>query len=367
MKKSFIRNTDKPVQKYRFIVQSLFSLLCIWIGVEFYLFVTYLESGEAAAFYNRPPGVEGFLPISALMSTVYFFQTGEIHQVHPAGFFILLAIIGVSLVFGKAFCSWLCPVGFLSELVGDFGERMWKKIFKKRVKLPKFLDYPLRSLKYILLLFFAYAIFSMSEIALYYFLSGPYNIMADVKMWYFFAGISKFALIVIAILFVLSILIRSFWCRFLCPYGALLGLIGFLSPAKIKRNPVSCIDCGLCTKACPSFIKVDKVLTVRSDECTSCMSCVDACPVADTLEVKNIFTKKKINKKLIVVGVVLIFIAITGFGILTGNWQNNVPKETYLELHKNLESIGHPTSTADIQELNKASEKEKSNEHKKIR
>lgn len=367
MKKSFTRNSDKPVQKYRFIVQSLFTFLCIWIGVEFYLFVTYLESGGTTTFYNRPPGAEGFLPISALMSIVYFFQTGEIHQVHPAGFFILLAIIGVSFVFGKAFCGWLCPVGFLSELVGDFGERMWKKLFKKRVKLPKFLDYPLRSLKYILLLFFVYAIFSMNEIALYYFLSGPYNITADVKMWYFFAGISKFALIVIAVLFFFSILIRSFWCRYLCPYGALLGLIGFLSPAKIKRNPVSCIDCGLCAKACPSFIKVDKVLTVRSDECTSCLSCVDACPVADTLEVKNVFTKKKVNKKLIAVGVVLIFIAITGFGILTGNWQNNVPKETYLELHKNLESIGHPTSTADIHELNKESEKEKSNEHKKIR
>ncbi|MEW6196580.1 MAG: 4Fe-4S binding protein [Bacteroidota bacterium] len=367
MSKKYIKNSDTPIQKIRFYIQLAFTLLCLWIGIEFWQFITFLETEGINGSAYRPPGVEGFLPISALMSVVYFFYTGDVNQIHPAGFFILLAIIGVSFVFGKAFCSWLCPVGFLSELVGDFGERMWKKLFKKRVKLPKFLDYPLRSLKYLLLLFFVYAIFSMSEIALYYFLSGPYNIMADVKMWYFFANISRFALIIIGVLFVLSILIRSFWCRFLCPYGALLGLIGFLSPAKIKRNPVSCIDCGLCAKACPSFIKVDKVITVRSDECTSCMSCVDVCPVADTLEVRNIFTKKKVNKKLIAAGVVLIFIAITGFGILTGNWQNNVPKETYMELNKNLESIGHPTSTADIQELNKESEKEKSNEHKKIR
>ncbi len=367
MSKKYIKNSDTPIQKMRFIVQTVFTLLCFWIGIEFWQFITYLETNGAAGSVYRPSGVEGFLPISALMSIVYFFYTGDIHQVHPAGFFILLAIIGVSFVFGKAFCSWLCPVGFLSELVGDFGERMWKKIFKKRVKLPKVLDYLLRSLKYILLLFFVYAVLSMSEIALYYFLSGSYNIMADVKMWYFFANISRFALIVVFVLFILSILIRSFWCRYLCPYGALLGLIGFLSPAKIKRNPVSCIDCGLCAKACPSFIKVDKILTVHSDECTSCMSCVDACPVADTLEVRNIFTKKKVNKKLIAIGVVLIFIAITGFGILTGNWKNNVPKETYLELRKNMESIGHPTSTADIQELNKASEEEKTNEDKKTR
>ncbi len=366
-KKNIIKNLEKPIQKYRFWVQSAFALLCIWIGIEFYLFINFLESNGVAGSSFRPPGVEGFLPISALMSVVYFFQTGEIHNVHPAGFFIILAIIGVSFVFGKSFCSWFCPVGFLSELVGDFGERMWKKLFKRRIKLPKFLDYPLRSLKYLLLAFFAYAIFSMSAIALNYFLSGTYNIMSDVKMWYFFANISRFALIVIAVLFVLSILIRNFWCRYLCPYGALLGLIGFLSPAKIKRNPVSCIDCNLCAKACPSFIKVDKVLTVRSDECTSCLSCVDACPVADTLEVKNIFSKKTINKKLIAPGVILIFISITGIGILTGKWQNNVPKETYLELHKNIESLGHPTSTSDIKKLNKESAKEQNHESQKYR
>ena len=365
-KKKIIRNVEKPIQKYRFIVQSLFVLLCIWVGIEFYLFATYLESSGAGTFHQRPPGVEGFLPISALMSVVYFFQTGHINQVHPAGFFILLAIVGVSFAFGKSFCSWLCPIGFISELIGDFGEKMWLRLFKKRIKLPRFLDYPLRGIKYLLLAFFAYAIFSMSSLALNSFLSGPYNIMADVKMWYFFAKISKFSLIVIASLFVLSILIRNFWCRYLCPYGALLGLIGFLSPQKIKRNSVSCIDCGLCAKACPSFIKVDKVLTVRSDECNSCLSCIDACPVADTLELKNQFTKKKINKRIVAVGVILIFISVTGLGILTGNWKNKVPKEKYLELHYNIESIGHPTSTAEIHKLNKDSEKELESNSKKL-
>jgi len=366
-KNKVIRNSEKPIQKYRFWVQSTFALLCIWIGVEFYFFIEFLESNGVYGTSSRPPGVEGFLPISALMSVVYFFQTGEIHNVHPAGFFIFLAIVSVSFIFGKSFCSWLCPIGFISELIGDFGDRIWKKLFKKRVKLPRFLDYPLRSLKYLLLAFFVYAIFSMSTLALDYFLSGPYNIMSDVKMWYFFAGISRFALFVIGVLFLLSILIRNFWCRYLCPYGAVLGLIGFLSPAKIKRNPKNCIDCELCAKACPSFIKVDKVLTVRSDECTSCLNCVDACPVADTLEVKNIFSKKTINKKLIAAGVILIFISITGIGILTGKWQNNVPKQTYLELHKNIESIGHPTSASDIRKLNKESAKELNHEPEKQR
>ena len=355
----YIKNIEKPVQKYRFISQSVFALLCIWIGVEFYFFTSYLESGGTAGFYSRPAGAEGFLPISALMSLYYFFLTGEIHDAHPAGFFILLAIISISLVFGKSFCSWLCPVGFISELVGDFGEKIQKKLFKRKLKLPRFLDFPLRSLKYLLLAFFIYAIFiSMTALSLKYFLDSPYNIMADVKMYHFFANISRFALIVIGVLFLLSIVIRNFWCRYLCPYGALLGIASLISPNKIKRDPVSCIDCGLCAKACPSNIKVDKKINVFSDECSTCLRCVDACPVADTLDVKSLITKKKISKTKVAIGIAIIYLIIISIGMLTGNWQSRTTKEEYLYYYKNLESLGHPRSVQDIETLNKKSEKE---------
>jgi len=356
-KKKFIRNIEQPVQKYRFWVQAGIALLCVWIGVEFHFFVESLEGGNPSSVGYRPPGVEGFLPISALMSLYYFFLTGEIHQAHPAGFVILIGIITVSFFFGKAFCSWMCPIGFLSELVGDFGDKVSKKLFKKRIKIPKLLDYPLRSLKYLMLAYFVYAIFfTMTAASLKYFLDTPYNMVADVKMYYFFADISRFALIVIAVLFVLSIIVRNFWCRYLCPYGALLGIFTLLSPNKIKRDPVSCIDCGLCNKACPSFIKVDSVKTVFSDECSTCMSCVDVCPVKDTLQLKPQFTKKTFNKKWVAVGVAGIYIFIIGLGMLTGNWQNNITKEQYVIHNKNIQSLGHPRSTADIKKLNKISE-----------
>ncbi len=353
----YTKNLDKPVQKYRFVIQTIFALTSIWIGIEFYLFVSYLESDGAAGSFIRPPGVEAFLPISALMSLYNFFITGEIHPAHPAGVFILVAILAVSIIFGKSFCSWICPVGFLSELVGDFGEKIYKKLFKRRIKLPKILDYPLRSMKYLLLGFFIYAIFfTMTATALQFFLNSSYNKVADVKMWYFFADISRFSLIVIASLFVLSIFIRGFWCRYLCPYGALLGLISFFSPTKIKRETSSCIDCNLCAKACPSFIKVDKVITVRSDECTMCLSCVDACPVADTLDVRTILVEKKLPKQYIGFGIIGIYILIIGIGILSGNWKSNISKEEYLILHKNIDKLGHPTSTQDIKKLNRESE-----------
>jgi polyferredoxin len=355
-KKIINRNQEKPIQKYRFYIQSAFTLLCIWIGIEFYLFVQYLETGGATSFYNRPPGVDGFLPISSLMSFYLFLSTGEIHGAHPAGMFIFLAIVAMSLAIGKSFCSWLCPVGLISELVGDFG----KKIFKKNLKLPKWLDYPLRSLKYLMLGFLLYSVlFLMTDLAVKAFLDSPYNLVSDVKMYYFFVNISRTSLIVISVLFILSIFIRNFWCRYLCPYGALLGVLNFVSPNKIHRNPISCIDCGLCAKACPSSIKVDKVITVWSDECTSCLSCVDACPVADTLDFTTLLPnkKKKINKKYIVVGVVSAFMAVTGTGMLLGKWDNNITKEEYLELYKDMQSYGHPTGPKAMKKFNEEAEK----------
>ena len=349
-KKKIIRNKEKPVQKYRFYVQLAFGLLCLWIGVEMFLFIQYLESGGTIGFFNRPPGVDGFLPISSMMSFYLFLMTGELHLAHPAGVFIFFGIILMSLVVGKSFCSWLCPVGFLSELIGDFGQ----KIFKKKIKLPKFLDYPLRTLKYLMLGFLFYSVFFlMSTLAVKSFLDSPYNLVSDIKMYYFFADISGFSLIVITFLFLLSIPVRNFWCRYLCPYGALLGILNFLSPTKIKRNPVSCTDCGLCNKACPSFIKVDKVKTVLSDECTSCFNCIDACPVADTLDLKSVFpVKKKINKRYAAIVIASIFLIVTGIGMFSGKWGNNISKEKYLMHYKNMNSYGHPTGTEAVKKFN---------------
>ncbi len=340
---------EKTIQKYRFIIQIAFVLLCVWIGYDFYKFVSWLESGGTLEFSSRPPGVDGFLPISSLMSFYLFLQTGTVHPAHPAGLVIFFAIVLMSFIVGKSFCSWFCPVGFLSEMLGNFGE----KLFRRKIKIPKFLDYPLRSIKYLLLAFLFYSVFFlMNEFALKAFLDSPYNIVADIKMYYFFAKISRFSLIVIGILFFLSIIFRNFWCRYLCPYGALLGIFSLLSPNKIKRNTETCIDCEACTKVCPSFIKVHKVKSVISDECTSCLNCIDACPVKKTLFFKPVFIKKELNKKITAGIIVSIFLLTTGIAMLTGNWQNNVSKEEYLIHFKNIEKLNHFTGTGPVKNFN---------------
>jgi polyferredoxin len=323
-------------QQLRFWVQFAFLILCLWIGIEFILWYYYHE-GSGAIAVTRPPGVEGFLPISSLMSFWYLILSGELHPVHPAGLFIFLAIVLMSIVVKKSFCSWFCPVGTLSENIGEFG----KKLFKRNFRVWKWLDYPLRSLKYLMLGFLVWVVFfQMTAEDLRLFLDSPYNKVADVKMLLFFIDISRFSLIVIGLLVLFSLFIRNFWCRYLCPYGALLGITGLLSPFRITRNPESCTDCGKCSKVCPNSIAVHRQRVVMSDECTSCLACTDACPVSDTLRLKASSRSRFAWKPAWVAAAVAgIFILATGIGMLTGNWHSSVSEA---EFSRRIKDIDNP-------------------------
>ena len=321
-------------QFLRSTVQLTFVLLCLWIGLEFSMFIKWGMSRGTAEFITRPPGVEGFLPISALISLKYWMLTGVINLVHPSGLFILLAIVAVGLLLKKAFCGWLCPIGTISESLWMAGE----KLFGRTLRVTPWLDYPLRSLRYLLLVFFLYAIWQMDAAALKYFIESPYNKVADIKMYLFFAELSSFALWTILILVGLSVVIKNFWCRYLCPYGAFLGALSWFSPLKISRMKETFIDCELCTRACPSSIKVHKVGRVWSDECMSCMRCVEACPVIETLQMKSGSQAEAVPGWVFGTLVAGVFVAVTGLAMLTGNWQNAISREEYAKRFQELDS-----------------------------
>lgn len=319
-------------QSLRTLIQFSFVLLCLWIGLEFHLFMRWGLTSGSSAYVTRPPGVEGFLPISGLISLKYWIEGGIVNTVHPSGLFILLAILASGLLLKKAFCSWLCPIGTLSESLWMLGE----KLFGRNLRITRWLDYPLRSLKYLLLFFFAFAIAQMDVPALRTFIEGPYNKMADAKMYLFFANISSFSLWTIVVLVLLSVIVKNFWCRYLCPYGALLGVISILSPLKVTRQQKNCIDCELCTKACPSAIRVHRANRVWSDECTACYKCVEACPVKNTLDVRSLTSSRPVPGWVFGSLVAGVFVAVTGLAMIAGYWQNSIDKEEYLRRFQEL-------------------------------
>jgi polyferredoxin len=335
-RRKYIRK-PKPTfdsQKYRGLIQLFWFAVTIWIGIQFYFFVYYYLNGESGIYMPRPPGVEGFLPISSLLSLRYLSLTGKLSWVHPAGLAILSIIIVSSLILRKSFCSFMCPVGTVSESLGSVG----RKIFKKRFRLPALLDYPLRSLKYLLLAFFIYALFfQMTGAGVERFLTSPYNKVADVKMLLFFTRVSEITFWVLIVLVVLSVIYEGFWCRYLCPYGALLGILSLLSPFKIKRNTKTCIDCKKCSIVCPQRINVHKMKSVNSDECFGCMACVDACPVADTLDMKLPGGRKIKSRTYVIAAFLAFIIPILAFKAV-GFWKNNISNEEYKEHIQNIDS-----------------------------
>jgi polyferredoxin len=261
--------------------------------------------------------------------------------------FLLLTFLSMAFLFRKAFCSWLSPIGTISEYLWRAGQ----KLFKRNFYLPRWVDLPLRGLKYFLLGFFVWAISTMSVEGIRDFMQSPYGLIADVKMLNFFRHIGNTGLIVLGVLVLASVFVPNFWCRFLCPYGALLGLTAWCSPLRIRRNTETCIDCTKCAKACPSALPVDKLVQIRSVECTGCLECVAVCPAQDalTMSLPKVVAPRLKQASLpawaMAVGIAALFLGVVGFAKATGHWQSPISPSVYERLVPNADQAGHSMAT----------------------
>ena len=303
--------------------QLFFLFLTLFIGWRFALWATALEQGRLPSV-TRPPSVDAFLPLSGLMNLKYTLGTGSIHGAHPAALLLFLAVCVSALLVKKGFCSFVCPVGFAGEMAGRIGKKA-----RLARPLPRLLDIPLRGIKYILLGFFLWNILvKMPVPAIRGFLSNSYNLTADIRMFRFFTEPSTGSLITLGLLLGLPVLIKNGWCRYLCPYGALLGLLSFFSILKIHRNDQACTHCGRCAKACPSSLAVDQKRTLVSDECTGCLTCVESCPEKEALRLSTSPTGAAWSPRTVALLMVLTFLLTAGAGRLSGNWKSHTSNRT---------------------------------------
>lgn len=301
----------------RFLVQFLFTVFCLYAGHAFYNHVAWL-SGKTDQFTAKPPSVEAFLPISALMAAKRFFLTGQWDSIHPAGLTLFLTFILIAVAFRKGFCGYICPIGFISSLLETLGRKLGLsretgRIASRLMAIPKYI---------ILGGFLWFIIIGMDVRAIESFLSARYNLVADASMLHFFLAPSVTTILVVTGLVAASIFIRNAWCRFLCPYGALLGLFALFSPVALTRDKDRCISCGKCSKACPSGISVETKQRVNSPECIGCAACEEACPVQGCIAVR--LGNRRTSFMLIAIGSVALLLGVYCWALSTGRWQSEI-------------------------------------------
>lgn len=318
-------------------VQLVFLLFMAWVGWRFFLYARW-AMGQSEVFVARPPSVEGFLPISALLAARRLFAGGGWDAVHPAGLCILLVALASALVLRKGFCGFLCPVGAVSHLLFRLGGRLGLT-----VAVPVRFAWMLAVPKYLLLAFFLKAvIFSMSLPQIEGFLHSRYNLVADTKMLLFFLPPGRLTCAVLIAVTLGSLWIPSLWCRSLCPYGALLGLFSLFSPMALRRDEALCVQCGRCADNCPLGLSPNRVRRVGSPDCTGCQECAAACPRPGCLGLSLGYrTSRRLpwwTTGALTAGLLL---AVYLWALATGHWFSAIPAEMVRALHVGIETLTH--------------------------
>ncbi|MBA7623929.1 Ferredoxin-type protein NapF [subsurface metagenome] len=199
-----------------------------------------------------------------------------------------LATIILTIIFGRFFCSWVCPFGSLHHFVGFLGNR--KKTAAQKIQLNKYRK--AQCIKYLILIFLLFmAAFPSIGVTLQTGLLDPIPLMtrsfnlvllaiAD-RPANLVSATARFyegAWLILAIFLtavLLNLAIPRFYCRFICPLGALFGILGRFAIWRIGRNQSECTNCKLCERACEGGCEPSG--NIRISECVLCFNCRRDC------------------------------------------------------------------------------------------
>ncbi|QYX65087.1 4Fe-4S binding protein [Shewanella putrefaciens] len=321
--------------------QHVLALSLLLVAVQYTINTVLLKQG-ITPWLMRPDVVDAFLPIAGGIELKAIVSLNLWDQTHPAAAVMLAAVLLTGLLCKRAFCGWACPLG----LAGEYLYAVRKRFIKSELTPPAWLDWPLRMLKYLLLLGLCYIVIGMPSESIPYYLEGNYHKIADLKMALFFLTPSLITLFVFALILALAAWRRQGFCRYLCPYGAMLGILSFASPLKIRRDTQHCLieakgmKCDKCTRACPANIIVHTRTTVRSDECQACMRCVAACPKSAALGLGLKSGHRLGHKGLLALVLIALFMLPLG-AYLAGFWHSQTPDNIRMELIQVIDRVGH--------------------------
>lgn len=253
----------------RRVVQVAFVAFALYAGASH----LWAGSGSTGA-----PSFDAYCPFGGVETLFQFMVGGTfVRKLHPSNLVVLAATIATALLMGRAFCGWICPLGAVQEWLARLaqkvtgGRKAWLPM-----KLPPALDRPLRYLKYLVLGWALWSSVSAVVPALEPFC--PYKTLFHLELG------SALAWSVLIITIVGSLLVERFWCKYLCPMGAILSVFNKISPLRVHTG-AACVECGRCGTTCGMGI-LERPENIRSPECIRCLDCFDTCKRPEAIELK---------------------------------------------------------------------------------
>lgn len=267
------------------------------------------------------PSVEAYCPFGGLESLYQFLTTGGfVRRIEPSAMILFVALVLLTLVASRGFCGWICPFGSLQEWLGVLG----RKIFRKRFNPTGKVDRALRYLKYVVLAVIMALTWHMGTL-----------VFRDYDPFLAFFHLGKgidelpWAYTVLGVVLLGSLYIERFFCKYACPLGAVLGILGKVGLTRVRRDPTDCKSCNLCQKKCHAHIDFLSTTTIRSAECNHCMDCVVDCPKPNVLSVRGPGWKfsHPVYASMLVAGLLLLI----GTSQLAGKWQTKPPAVSFAD------------------------------------
>jgi polyferredoxin len=278
------------IQKLRYLSQIGFAA---FVGVVVWQRWAATLGGGGGG--GAPTG-EALCPLGGFESLFSVFTTGQfIPHTHLSNLVLFVSLAITAVVAKGFFCGWICPLGSIQQTVtairrwlgrhiGPLGEATRRMAASSVAWIVA--DRWLRYAKYAVLAWIVGGTIVYGEM-----------VFRNVDPWVALVTITAPAtiggLVMLGLTVAAAVFIDRPLCRYLCPLGAIVGLLGKLAPIKVQREDQFCTGCGACGRACPLDIPVQTQSRVGAIDCNMCLQCTGACPEKGALEVRCILPVRK--------------------------------------------------------------------------
>lgn len=257
-----------------------------WIQIAFFVIAALIAVNHTLAVegggipFISEASLHAVCPFGGVVTLYSLFTTETfVQKIHESSLVLMIIVTVAAILVGSVFCGWICPFGTFQEWLSTLG----RKIFKKKYNhfIPYKFDKYLRFLRYLVLIW----VIGMTAWSGTLIFSNYDPYYALFQFWTGEVAITGFIALFLVVL--LSFFVERPFCKYACPYGAVLGLFNFIRIYGLRRNADTCISCSACDKACPMNIPVSNKTKVIDHQCISCFECTSSdshCPVGGTVE-----------------------------------------------------------------------------------